>query len=132
MRDRPIIWSGLLIFLAFLTLPVWHNLSAHVTAKGPQPVLPRSEKQCVAPLDFMKTSHMKLLLDWRDSVVRTGAREYTTADGRRYNMDLTVTCLRQCHGARADFCDRCHTYAAVSPSCWNCHLDSKGLLRSSR
>lgn len=132
MRDRPVIWSGLLIFLALLTLPVWHNLSAHITTKGPQPVLPRDQKQCVASLEYMKTSHMKLLLTWRDDVVRNGARDYISPDGRRFTMNLTETCLRQCHTDRAAFCDRCHTYAAVSPSCWDCHLDTKGLLRSSR
>jgi len=130
MRNRGLIWSGLALFLIFLTLPVWHNLSAGVTAKGPQPVLPKTEKQCVAPLDFMKTSHMTLLMNWRESVVREGGREYTSADGRHYTMDLTVTCLRECHTAKADFCDRCHNYAAVSLPCWDCHLDSKNVLGS--
>jgi hypothetical protein len=123
MRDRGLIWSGLALFLAFLTLPVWHNLSAHVTAKGPEPVLPKTQKQCVAPVEFMKSSHMSLLLDWRDSALREGSRDYTTADGRHYQISLTSTCLTECHGAKADFCDRCHTYAAVSPPCWDCHLD---------
>lgn len=124
MRDRGLIWTGLAIFLAFLSFPVWHNLSAHVTAKGPEPVLPKNAKQCVAPLEYMRTSHMKLLLDWRDSAIRLGDRDYTAADGRHYRISLTPTCLEQCHGARADFCDRCHNYAAVSPTCWNCHLDA--------
>ncbi|SPE34630.1 Periplasmic (Sec) triheme cytochrome c [Candidatus Sulfopaludibacter sp. SbA6] len=123
MRDRALIWSGLLIFLGILTLPIWHNLAAHVTAKGPDPVLPAREKQCVAPLEFMKSSHMTLLLDWRDRAVREGEREYTTADGRHYALNLSSTCLAQCHAAKADFCDRCHNYAAVSPPCWDCHLD---------
>ena len=124
MRDRGFIWTGLAFFLLFLTLPVWRNLSAHVAAKGPEPVLPKNQKQCVASLDFMKTSHMRLLLDWRQAVVREGARDYVTPDGRRYAMSLTNTCLRQCHTVKADFCDRCHNYAAVSPPCWDCHLGS--------
>ena len=24
-----------------------------------------------------------------------------------------------------DFCDRCHNYLAVSPYCWDCHVDPK-------
>jgi hypothetical protein len=75
---------------------------------------------------------MKLLMDWRDKAVRGGIRDFTAPDGKHYNMSLTPTCLEQCHGAKADFCDRCHNYAAVSPPCWNCHLDSKPLLRSVR
>src|SRR5271165_3573685 len=103
MRDRGIIWTGLLIFLLFVTVPVWHNLSAGVTAKGPAPVLPVREKQCVAPVEYMKTSHMTLLLDWREKVVRQAGRDYTAADGRHFNMSLTSTCLQQCHAAKADF-----------------------------
>jgi hypothetical protein len=125
MRDRGIIYTGLLLFLVFLTLPVWHNLFAGVTAKGPEPVLPKNEKQCVAPADYMKRSHMNLLLDWRETVVRTGAREYTAPDGRRFNMSLSNTCLHQCHTDKSEFCDRCHNYEAVALPCWDCHVDSK-------
>jgi hypothetical protein len=132
MHDRASIYSGLAIFLALGTFPAWHNLSAHVTAKGPDLRLPASEKQCVAPLDYMRTSHMNLLIDWRQKVVRDGGRDFSAVNGKHYNMSLTPTCLEQCHGAKADFCDRCHNYAAVSPPCWNCHLDSKPLLRSAR
>jgi len=132
MRDRPIIYCGLLVFLGFLTLPVWHNLSARVTAKGPEPVLPKNQKQCVAPVAYMKSSHMDLLFNWRYEVVRQGARDYTAFDGTHYHMNLTQTCLQECHGNKADFCDRCHNYAAVSPPCWNCHLDSGPALRSAR
>ena len=124
MRDRGIIYGGLLLFLGFATLPVWHNLIAGITAKGPNPRLPVNAKQCVAPVEFMRTSHMSLLLDWRENVVRRGGRDFTAFNGKHYPMSLTSTCLEQCHGAKADFCDRCHNYAAVSPPCWNCHLDS--------
>jgi len=130
MRDRGLIYSGLLTFLAFATFPAWHNLSAHVTAKGPDVRLPAREKQCVAPVEYMRTSHMNLLIDWREKVVRAGARDYAASGGKHYNMSLTPTCLEQCHGAKADFCDRCHNYEAVSPPCWNCHLDSQPVPRS--
>jgi hypothetical protein len=132
MRDRTIIWTALALFLGLITLPVWRNLSAGVTSKGPNPVLPAKEKQCVAPLSYMKSSHMRLLLDWRETVVRGNRREFVTADGRHYNMSLTSTCLKQCHGAKADFCDRCHNYAMVSAPCWTCHVDSRPQLWSAR
>jgi hypothetical protein len=132
MHDRGVIYCGLAIFLGLATFPAWHNLSARVTPKGPDIRLPAREKQCVAPLEFMRTSHMNLLDDWREGVVRDGASDFTAADGKHYKMSLTPTCLEQCHGSKADFCDRCHTYAAVSPPCWNCHLDSKPALRSAR
>jgi hypothetical protein len=117
MRDRGAIWSGVAIFLALATFPVWHNLASHVTAKGPDVRPPAREKQCVAPVEYMRTSHMKLLIDWREKVVREG--------GDPSRMSLTPTCLEKCHGSKSEFCDRCHNYAAVAPSCWNCHQDFK-------
>ena len=121
MRDRGVIYSGLAIFLALATFPAWHNLLARVNAKGPELRLPASEKQCVAPVAFMRTSHMDLLIDWRETVVRTGARDFTALDGKHYNMSLTRTCLG-CHTNKVEFCDRCHAYAGVSgPYCWDCH-----------
>ncbi len=133
MRDRAIIWSGLAMFLLFATFPFWHNLSAAVTSKGPNPVLPANARQCVAPVEYMKTSHMTLLLDWREQVVRQGRREFTAFNGQRYNMSLTSTCLEQCHSSgKAQFCDRCHDYAAASVPCWDCHEDFKSTLRSAK
>jgi len=117
MRDRGVIYTALVLFLGLLTFPVWHNLSAHVTAKGPDVKLPGAEKKCVAPVEYMRTSHMNLLIAWRDQVVREGE----PMSGK----SLTPTCLEKCHGSKADFCDRCHNYAAVTPSCWNCHEDRK-------
>ena len=133
MHDRGLIYCGLLIFLGLVTFPVWHNVAAGVNARGPNPVLPVREKQCVAPLEYMKTSHMNLLMNWRDVAVRTNRHDFTAFDGRHYTMNLTSTCLKQCHTTRTDFCERCHTYAAVSVTCWNCHVDSKQpVLRSAR
>jgi len=122
MPDKVWIISGLLLFLGLTTYPVWHNLSAHTTSKGPDLVLPVSAKECVAPLSYMRTSHTKLLLSWRDEVVRQGRRTYAAADGKVYNMSLSGTCLR-CHN-KQKFCDRCHSYAGLSTvDCWNCHVD---------
>ncbi len=126
MRDRGIIYTGLVIFLGLASFPAWYDLFAGVNARGPNQALPKTEKQCVAPVEYMKTSHMTLLHTWREDVVRRNTRDFTAFDGRHYTMSLTATCLQQCHGAKADFCDRCHNYAAVSPPCWDCHLDRPG------
>jgi hypothetical protein len=122
MRDKVWIVCGLLLFLGLITYPAWHNLAAHTTSKGPHLVLPAHEKDCVAPVSYMRTSHMKLLLTWRDEVVRQGRQRYTAFDGKVHDMSLSGTCLR-CHSKR-EFCDRCHSYTGVStPYCWNCHVD---------
>ena len=126
MRDRGVIYTGLLIFLGLITFPVWHDLAAGTTSRGPEPVLPTQEKQCVAPREFMRTSHMHLLMDWRDAVVRHNVHSFKAFNGKTYSMRLAGTCLASgCHTNKADFCDRCHNYAAVSVTCWDCHVDPK-------
>ena len=124
MRDRILILAGLFVFLVLITWPIWWDSAAKVTSKGPEPVLPAKEKTCVAPTEYMKTSHMKLLIDWREQVVRDGIRSYTAFNGKTYKMCLTGTCLG-CHTDKAQFCDRCHNYAAVNVVCWDCHIDPK-------
>jgi hypothetical protein len=125
MHDRPVIYSGLLVFLVLFTFPVWRDLLVGATTKGPQQSTPRREKECVAPLAYMRTSHMTLLTTWRDEVVRSDRRDFEAFNGKKYSRNLTSTCLEQCHGPKADFCDRCHNYAAVQVTCWECHLDGR-------
>jgi hypothetical protein len=131
MRDKLWIIAGLFLFLGFVTYPMWHDLVAHTASRPPQLVLPANEKQCVAPVSYMRTSHMKLLLDWRESVVREDKQKYVAFNGKVYDMSLTKTCLK-CHD-REQFCVRCHDYAGVrTPYCWDCHLDPAQVKRSAR
>jgi len=127
MRDRPLILGGLIVFLALVTFPVWYNAAAGSSSRPPQLKLPAGQKECVAPVAFMKTSHMQLLIDWREGAVRDNVRTFAAYNGKKYNVSLTNTCL-DCHavqarGGQADFCGRCHDYAGVTPKCWNCHND---------
>jgi len=72
--------------------------------------------------EFMRANHMDLLDQWRDTVVRDDIRTYTSElSGKTYNMSLSDTCL-DCHSQKDQFCDACHTYSAVDPYCWDCHV----------
>ena len=124
MRDRPVIYGGLAVFVVVITLPFWRGLESGVTTKGPELARPATARQCVASTEFMRSSHMLLLMEMRDQAVRQGNPVYVGAGHGTYTISLTGTCLEQCHGSKADFCDRCHDYAGVSPSCWSCHLDA--------
>ena len=124
MRDRGIIIGGLSLFLILITFPVWYNLANGTTSRRPELTRPVQEKNCVAPVAYMRASHMNLLMTWRDRVVRQQARSFTAFDGRTYDMSLTQTCMK-CHASKAEFCDRCHAYAGVQPRCWECHIDPK-------
>jgi hypothetical protein len=126
VRDRGIILTGLVLFLGLITAPAWYNAARGATSKGPELKLPPGEKQCVAPTAWMRAWHMDLLVRWREQVVREGNRSYRAADGRLFNVSLTGTCIMKCHTVKADFCDRCHNYAAVQgPYCWDCHVDPR-------
>jgi hypothetical protein len=124
MRDRGLIYIGLILFLGVITLPFTYNLAAGKTPQPPTLKLPANEKQCVESADYMKSSHMQLLLSWREERVRRDVLVYKTSDGRSFDIGLTGTCLAQCHTNKAEFCDRCHNYMGVQgPYCMDCHID---------
>jgi hypothetical protein len=127
MRDRSLIYLGLLVFLVAVTLPFTYNLTAGAGTM-PELKLPENETQCVESKEFMKSSHMQLLIDWRESQVRDNIRTYVSSDGRQFDIGLTGTCLKQCHTSKAEFCDRCHSYTGVQgPYCWDCHIDPENI-----
>ena len=121
MYDAGKILTGLAVFLALITAPVWYNLAAGQARQAPKLELPAEAKTCVESKAFMVANHMDLLNTWRDGMVREGLTDYTAQDGRHYRKSLTSTCL-DCHKSKARFCDRCHAYTAVAPFCFDCHL----------
>jgi hypothetical protein len=124
MYDAGKILAGLAVFLIVLTFPFWYDgfISAKPEVK-PDPKIVTTEKQCVEPRAFMRDAHMTLLNQWRDDVVRREQRDFVSPDGRHFQKSLTGTCLK-CHSNKAEFCDRCHTFMAVStPYCFECHVD---------
>ena len=74
---------------------------------------------CVAPTEDMRRDHMNRLLHQRDRTLRQGIRE------SRFSLKRCV----ECHAGRETgsvlgkdgFCSSCHTYAAVSIDCFECH-----------
>ncbi len=122
--DKGKVVFGLMIFGALITFPFWYNLGK--AAPAPERVLTekaKAAKECVRSTEYMTAEHMQLLDIWRDTVTRDGKRIYVNSKGKSYNMSLTKTCL-DCHSNKAEFCDRCHTYASVDPFCWDCHIDN--------
>ncbi len=124
------ILPGLALFLAAAMLPVWRG----AVIRGPgfqSPPNPQGQ-QCIEPKGFMRTEHMRLLMRWRDEVVREDRRLYIARDGRAWEKSLAKTCLG-CHRpadvmgkstTAAVVCGECHAYVNVKLDCWNCHLDS--------
>jgi len=125
MYDAGKIIVGLVIFLVLVTSPLWYNLVSGSPVTAPELQYPTDSTQCVEAKDYMRASHMDLLNDWRDAVVREGRRDHVSAlTGKSYDMSLSRTCM-DCHNNKAQFCDACHTYMAVTPYCWDCHVEPK-------
>ena len=121
--NKGLVFAGLAIFLIAVTSPFWSNFGS--AALAPEVVLTKkakAAKTCVMSKEFMTREHMQLLDVWRDTVVRDGERLYTNSEGKTFTMSLSNTCL-DCHSNKAEFCDRCHNYASVTPFCWDCHID---------
>lgn len=119
MYDSGKIIAGLLIFVLFVTIPVWYNRGS--AGAVPELELPKDAKTCVLPAAEIRAEHMKLLNVWRDEVLRDGERGTFEVDGKQYQKSLMLTCMK-CHTSKVRFCDRCHDYTSVNPYCWNCHL----------
>jgi hypothetical protein len=121
MFDAGKVGLGLAAFVLVGSLPVTYNLLAGKAAGEPDLTLGTQAKECVLPAKEMRATHMKVLDEWRDRVVRDDERVVHASGGRTFRMSLTGTCLG-CHTQKAEFCDRCHGYAAVDLDCFGCHL----------
>jgi hypothetical protein len=124
MYNKNLVIAGIVIFVILAAFPFWFNVVK--SAPAPEVVLTekaKAAKDCVRSKEYMTTEHMLLLDVWRDSVVRDAKRTYVNPKGVEFNMSLSNTCL-DCHSNKAEFCDRCHDYASVSPYCWDCHIDN--------
>lgn len=127
--SKNIIITGLVIFVLAVLSPFWFNMVTETQALSEPELLghAKAEKKCVLDKYDMRANHMSLLDEWRDSVVRDADRKYKAANGHEFDMSLSTgetSCLG-CHEDKAKFCDACHTYASVSPYCWDCHTNPK-------
>jgi len=123
MYDASKIVAGLAVFVVLATSPLWYNAVSTASPAAPELQKPiNGSTECVEGTDFMRANHMDLLDQWRDTVVREDVRTYTSeTSGKSYTMSLSDTCL-DCHSSKEKFCDACHTYSAVTPYCWDCHV----------
>lgn len=142
MYDKGKIITGIIIALLLLTFPLIYLAASGDGGYVAEPALPVDKEQCIEDTEWMAENHMKLLDEWRNTVVRGGDRVYEATDGDIYYIGFTGLdeaemeivreglgiedidsggCL-QCHTDKDEFCDVCHSYAGAEPSCWNCHV----------
>jgi hypothetical protein len=126
MYDASKIVAGLAVFVVLATSPLWYNALSAAPPDRPALQKPTNgSTECVETTEYMRANHMDLLDTWRDTVVREDVRTYTSEAGKDYTMSLSDTCL-DCHSNKEQFCDACHTYSAVTPYCWDCHVIPEG------
>ncbi len=71
MYDAGKIITGLVIFVAVVTFPIWGSLGG--SAEGPKPEVKESGR-CIESATYMRANHMQMLNEWRNSVVRDNER----------------------------------------------------------
>jgi len=144
--------ASLIIFVALLAFPFFYNIGkANAGPENlPASISQLASKQCVEPAEYMRANHMQLLNKWRESAVREGKTVYVNSQGKSFDISLQ-SCV-DCHktvtvpnagglsnpasnagglskpaiNASDQFCVSCHNYAAVKPTCWSCHIGTKG------
>lgn len=107
--------------LVLFALLVWLGFApAHAAA--PKPIIEKALKgeQCVAPTDYMRRNHMKVLDGHRDKTVHEGIRT------KQYSLKECINChasqeTGSVTAAKDNFCVSCHSYASVKIDCFDCH-----------
>ena len=86
--------------------------------------------KCIAPVEEMRRNHMDMLKHQRDRTMRQGIR------GEPASLNACI----ECHagkksgsvlgasdsGKGTNFCESCHSYAAVKLDCFECHQPKAG------
>jgi hypothetical protein len=124
MYDKGKILAGLVIFFGVLSYPFWYTVASGNAGYYPEVEKAAHGTECFRDKQEMISTHMELLNEWRDEVVREGKREQITIVDKKYDKSLTNACL-YCHENKDKFCDQCHNYLGVDPFCWDCHVDPK-------
>lgn len=121
-RRRGITGIGIAGLLLLLLISSFWLVYAASTDSAPV-IPPAKGEQCVADTALMRKDHMKLLNHQRDETVIDGIR------GNPFSLVECVNCHAQVSAdgtpVRIDdegqFCESCHTYAAVKIDCFTCH-----------
>jgi hypothetical protein len=94
---------------------------SEATGRVPKPAIERGKgDKCVNDTEFMRKNHMTLLKHQRDETVHSGIRT------KQYSLNGCIEChasqkTGRVTGSDENFCQGCHSYAAVQLDCFECH-----------
>ena len=83
--------------------------------------------KCIAPVGEMRRNHMDMLKHQRDRTMRQGIR------GEPASLNACIEChaskkTGSVLGSNDNFCQGCHSYAAVKLDCFECHTGKAGVV----
>jgi hypothetical protein len=114
--------------IALLAFSALLAAAAGVQAEVPRPAveIARPGTQCLAPPAEMRRNHMAMLQHQRDRTLRLGER------GASVSLNACIDCHASpasgsVASAEGDFCASCHSYAAVTLDCFECHQPKASL-----
>lgn len=109
-------WLGAAFAAALL---VGASISGASAQEGKHKIDAKGDK-CVRETEFMRRNHMDLLKHQRDDTMRKGIR--TTQFSLKGCIDCHASPKNNSViGSNDNFCQGCHSYAAVKLDCFECH-----------
>jgi hypothetical protein len=121
--DRPSWKMGLLLAIFVLSgvALAAPGIDSQTKGRVPKPAIERGKgDKCVKDVEFMRKNHMTLLKHQRDETVRNGIRT------KQFSLNGCIDChasqkTGRVVGSDENFCQGCHSYAAVQLDCFECH-----------
>jgi len=119
----------LMLNTRFIVLGMLLGAAAPAVAEGLLPDIPEAQSRfsdtqgCVEPVDEMRKNHMEYILHQRDETVYEGIRDKQHSLNECINCHVSDAPDAPRVSSEKHFCSSCHTYAAVSIDCFQCHAD---------
>ena len=115
---------GFFIFVLIVIMPIITNAArGGLLKQAPEPSLALPEGKCVEATDYMRANHMRDLVLAKWNFYLTGEKS------AKFSLRKCFTC----HESKSEFCDKCHTYAGITPHCASvdggCHYAIPGMQR---
>jgi len=116
-----------LLYVVLAAVTVMVSLPAGAEGWTPRPTIVKAKgEKCVKPTDVMRKRHFEFILPHGDEAEQRGIGT------ERYSLTECIEChaTRDESGtylpidAKGQFCESCHSYAAVSMDCFQCHAST--------